>query len=129
MKRSQATGDLFGPGDASDPAFFNLRQPIHEAAAKAKSFAERLWKDYRPYADPHFLTEIRRDFCARFWEMYLCCALLEQSTLRGYTLTCPKPGPDILLESNSGRIWIEAVTPTNGEPGKADSLVEPEFRH
>jgi hypothetical protein len=127
MKRRRATGELFGPGIASDPAFVNLRQPVHYSQANAKSFAERLWKDYHPHADPNFLMEIRTDFCARFWEMYLCCALIEQSTTRGYSVSCPKPGPDILLESSSGRIWMEAVSPTNGELGKADSLVEPEF--
>ncbi len=98
---------------------------MNEWESKAKCFAERLWAVYQPHADLNFLTEIRSDFSARFWEMYLTCALLEKGAERGYTVSCPKPGPDILLDANGGRIWIEAVTPTNGEPGKPDSLVEP----
>lgn len=127
MKRRDSTGELFGAGPATDPVFDNLCKSVHECASKAKCFAERLWAVYQPHADPHFLTEIRSDFSARFWEMYLTCALLERAAERGYSVTCPKPGPDILLELNRGRIWIEAVTPTNGQPGKPDSLVEPGF--
>lgn len=92
---------------------------------RARNFTERLWSIYRNYADPHFLTEIRRDFTARFWEMYLSCAFLEKAPKYGYSLTCPKPGPDICLELKGNRIWIEAVTATNGEPGRPDTLVEP----
>jgi type I restriction enzyme S subunit len=39
-----------------------------------------------------------------------------------YSLSCRKPGPDILIEHEGRRIWIEAVTVTDGEPGKADSI-------
>ncbi len=44
--------------------------------------------------------------------MYLTCALMEEAGQRGYSLRCPKPGPDILLEVNRKRIWIEAVMAT-----------------
>jgi type I restriction enzyme S subunit len=74
------------------------------------------------------LTEIRREFNARFWEMYLTCALLERASEFGYSLSCPKRKdgcPDILLELKGERIWIEAVAATNGEAGRPDSLVEP----
>ncbi len=117
-------GDLFGIGTASDPVFEKLRQG---SAPNPRAFAERLWDIYQPNADSHFLSEIRREFSARFWEMYLYCALLERSTDLGYVVSCQKPGPDVLLESNYGRVWIEAVTPTNGEPGRDHSLAEPLF--
>jgi hypothetical protein len=120
-----SAGDLFGAGSASDPVFSHLLNPGHKEELVAKRFVERLWAVYEKYADPHFLTEIRRDFSARFWEMYLTCALLEKASEHGFSVSCPKPGPDILLELNGDRIWIEAVAATNGQQGKPDSLVEP----
>lgn len=117
--------ELFGSGNATDPVFIHLRDPHHEWECTARDFAERLWIVYRDYADHHFLTEIRRDFSARFWEMYLTCALLEKAPEHGYSLTCPKPGPDICLDLRGDRIWIEAVVATNGAPGQPDTLIEP----
>lgn len=125
MTPVDGTGELFGTGDATDPLFTHLRDPSHEWESTARCFAERLWMVFQSYADPHFLTEIRRDFSARFWEMYLTCAFLEKASDRGYFLSCPKPGPDIRLDLNGDRIWVEAVTATNGEPGRPDSLMEP----
>ena len=37
----------------------------------------------------------------------------------------PQAGPDILLECDGSRIWVEAVVATNGSPGRPDSVVEP----
>ncbi len=126
MKRRESTGELFGAGPATDPIFNTLRSSDHGPALEARCFVKSLWAVYQPHADPHFLTEIRRDFGARFWEMYLTCALIEKATERGYSVSCPKGGgPDILLELNRRRIWMEAVTLTNGQPGKPDSLIEP----
>jgi len=65
--------------------------------------------------------------------------MLEHAATSGYRVSCPKPeaqqgfarlpkaheGPDIHLEREGNRIWIEAVAVTRGDPSKADSLVEP----
>jgi len=91
----------------------------------AREFTEGLWRRFHGLADPNFLLEIRRDFHARFWEMYLTCALLDHAHPNGYQVSCPKPGPDILLEFQGNRIWVEAVTATNGVPGLPDTVVEP----
>ena len=40
-------------------------------------------------------------------------------------MSCPKPGPDIVLERDGRRVWVEAVVATNGIPGRPDSIVEP----
>jgi hypothetical protein len=117
--------DLFRAGSSGDPMFTNLCSPSHAWEVRAKGLAERLWARYKEYADPHFLSEIRDHFSERFWEMYLTCTFLENAAERGYSVSCPKPGPDILLELNDDRIWIEAVAATNGQRGKPDSLVEP----
>ena len=116
---------LFSPGPATDRAYIALRAGKTEYAVAARDFAERLWAEYCPFADRNFLTEVRRDFNARFWEMYLTCSLLQGAASRGYRVCCPKPGPDILLEYGGRRVWIEAVTATNGTAGLPDSVVEP----
>jgi len=122
---------LFSCGKAEDPAYLNLRNIATPEARAGKEFAERLWAQYHPFADTHFLTEIRRDFHARFWEMYLTCALLQHGQQHSYSVCCPKPkktgGPDILVEHGNHRIWIEAVVATDGDATKADSVTKPEL--
>lgn len=83
----------------------NLRDLKNARNEPAREFAESLWDRFRSFADPHFLTEIRRDFHARFWEMYLTCALQELANRQGLILSCLKPGPDILLERDGSRVW------------------------
>jgi hypothetical protein len=116
---------LFSAGDASDRAYVNLRDRQEEQIITAREFVESLWDRFRGLADPHFLTEVRRDFHARFWEMYLTRALYEYAAQRGAVLSCPKPGPDILLKHEGNRVWVEAVVATNGIPGRPDTVVEP----
>ncbi|HZL28823.1 MAG TPA: hypothetical protein VFC39_20015 [Acidobacteriaceae bacterium] len=116
---------LFSDGEAADRTYVNLRDLRNEWTEPAREFAESLWERFRRFADPHFLTEVRRDFHPRFWEMYLTCALQEFANHQGSTLSCPKPGPDILLERDGSRVWVEAVVTTNGIPGRPDSVVEP----
>ena len=47
---------LFSSSDAPDPAYRNLLCSAHSEAKEGKEFAERLWREYRPYADDNFLT-------------------------------------------------------------------------
>jgi hypothetical protein len=103
---------------AEDAAYNNIRDGSEEWLRSAKKLIEELWGTYHPHADRHFLVEIRRDFHARFWEMYLACTLINA----GHTLTSADAGPDIRIEHASKVIWIEAVTPTAGDPSKPDSV-------
>ena len=116
---------LFSDGEAGDPTYVNLRDLKNEWNEPAREFAESLWERFCSFADPHFLTEVRHDFQARFWEMYLTCAIQEFADQQGSILSCPKPGPDILLERDNSRVWVEAVVATNGTPGRPDSVAEP----
>jgi type I restriction enzyme S subunit len=118
---------IFTPGDAPDPAYINLRNAASPEAKVGHDFTERLWDQYHLHADSHFLAEIKRDFIARFWEMYLTCALLQHAQQHGYEVSCPKPGPDVLIKHEGRRIWIEAVTATDGQVGKPDSVIPPEL--
>jgi len=116
---------LFSAGEAGDPTYVKLRDLKNEWTEPAREFAESLWNRFRRFADPHFLIEVRRDFHPRFWEMYLTCALQEFANQQGSILSCPKPGPDILLERDGSRVWVEAVVATDGIPDRPDSVVEP----
>jgi len=124
MSSDQRPPPLFSAGNALSQAYKNLRDANASDAAAGKAFVEQLWDRYFPYSDAHFLEEVRRDFHARFWEMYLTCALLEAGPKHDYRVQCPKPGPDILIEHKGRRVWVEAVTATPGDPSKPDSLVE-----
>jgi hypothetical protein len=122
MRSRQTPPLLFTPGEAASQAYKNLRDGEASDTAGGRAFVEQLWDRYSPYADRHFLQEIRRDFHGRFWEMYLTCTLLEAGVKHGFRVQCPKPGPDILIEHAGRRLWIEAVTATTGDPCKPDSL-------
>jgi hypothetical protein len=109
----------------AEQAYVNVRDEVSEEAATCKRFTEELWSQFQSYADADFVTAMPTAFHARFWEMYLTCALLDEASKRGYVLTCPKPGPDILLTHGNRRIWFEAIIATNGKAGKPDALTEP----
>ena len=49
----------------------------------------------------------------------------EYAKQQGAVLSCPKPGPDVLIERDGNRVCVEAVVATNGVPGRPDTVVEP----
>jgi hypothetical protein len=101
--------DLFRPGEAPDKAYCNLRDA--EWCVAWKAFSESLWKRYAPYADRHFLEEIRIQFHPRFWEMYLAVTFLEH----GYKLHRHKDaGPEFGIDIDEKRYWFDAIAPTAG---------------
>lgn len=71
---------------------------------------DHLYKQYYPYADSNFLTEVKRQFHQRTWEMYLGCILLEHNIL----ISSKDYGPDFLIEKNGAEIWIECIACTTG---------------
>ena len=109
---------LFTAGNAQDLAYRNLRDSLDRRIAEIRRQCEALWQVYEPYADQHFLTEVRRDFDARYWEMYLAVTLLQL----GYKIDCPKPGPDVGIFAEGQRIWFEAIAPKPGEPTSPDRV-------
>src|SRR5688500_12043592 len=100
---------LFQPGSAPDVAYCDLREA--ESCLTWKVFCESLWKRYAPYADRHFLEQIRIQFHPRFWEMYLAVTFLD----RGYELHRHKAGgPEFGIDIQSKRYWFDAIAPTSG---------------
>jgi len=78
---------------------------------------DKLWKKYKPFADSHFLNEIKIHFHQRSWEMYIGNVLLE----KGLKLQSGNEGPDFII---SNIAYIECVAPTKGDPTKNDSVPE-----
>ncbi len=114
---------LFTAGPAGDNCYVSIRDAIKGPLVAARTKCEYLWEIYEPYADDHFLTEIRNNFDARYWEMYLTVFLLEE----GYEdVVCPKPGPDVGIRFGGKRIWFEATSLTRGAEGAPDQVPEME---
>ena len=109
--------ELFNANEASSKIYRNVRDSDTPMMIRARKLCLDLWKIYEPFADNHFVIEIQRDFSARFWEMDLTCFLRGL----GKEIECPKPGPDIKVDNS---IWIEAISPTQGNTNNADSVPE-----
>lgn len=108
---------------ADDPKYNYIRGDSGQTAKVTKMFTESLWVKYHPYADCNFGEQIRRDFDARFWEMYLACTLMD----KGYEITgktSKNAGPDIRFEHKGNIIWIEAIAPTSGSQSSSDKVPE-----
>lgn len=72
-----------------------------------RNYWEKLWKKFKPYADKHFLTEIKNNFPQRAWEMYLCNVLLDY----GFSIKSNNDGPDFIVDD---KIYIECIVPQKG---------------
>jgi hypothetical protein len=80
---------------------------------KEKEWMEKLWQQYEPYADSHFLDDFKRQFTQRSWELYLGATLLNRGFKLGKHVSS---GPDFDLQNNQNKrlTWIEAVAAEQG---------------
>lgn len=117
---------FFLAGDCNDLGYRNTRD--HPRGAMHKAYVEGLWSRFEHLADHHFREDARNHFLERFWEMYLAVTLIEQ----GFD---PQKhggeGPEYYTDTNSGRIWFEAIAPGPGSgqdqvpqltPGEASTV-------
>jgi hypothetical protein len=109
-----------GNENHSHQVYSRLKSSVDPEATEARKNIENLWNFYRNYADRNFRKEFGRDFYSRFWEMYLTHVLY----IRGFSVKCPKPGPDILLKDNTKCIWVEAVAPKCGDEQSTDKIID-----
>jgi len=123
------TEELFIEGIvAKDPIYNIIRDEKNDSyIVEVRSFAQELWQTYSPYADTDFRQQIQVDFHARFWEMYLTCTFLKASLSVISRDKGRDRGPDILIENQACRIWVEAIAPTSGADENPDRV--PDFRH
>lgn len=96
--------------EAPDPQYNIIRDAQEGHPKQVKLFVQDLWEKYRPYADRHFKQQIAIDFDSRFWEMYLTCTLLDKSI----PISSSDKGPDVVIQCNGYKVWIEAIAPTSG---------------
>ena len=106
----------------SDPTWQKLKTSDHLKVCKIRQMLECLWHTYQPYADSNFRQEFAKHPHQRSWEMLLCCRLLDSEKKIIAKKDRLSQGPDILVEEADQKIWIEAVTPTAGQPGKPDTV-------
>ena len=102
----------------------NLKSVDDSRTNNIRQRLEELWQCFQPYADSHFRQEFSRHPHQRFWEMFLCVFLLKSGKKVIAKSDRVESGPDILVEEEGKRIWIEAVVPTTGELGKPDTVPE-----
>jgi hypothetical protein len=112
---------LFSQSDAADAGYRNIRAATSGRLYFARCRCEYLWIFFERHSDPEFRKELGSNFDARHWEMYLTTSFI----LAGYSVTCPKPGPDVGIVYRGKRIWFEAVSPTSGKPDSPDFIPEP----
>ena len=113
--------ELFTAGDNSEPGYRNIRDAKGGRLYSIRHHCEYLWLFFERHADPEFKVELRNNFNARYWEMYLTTTLI----LSGCEVTCPKPGPDVGIMHRGKRIWFECVSPTPGHPNSPDYVPPP----
>jgi len=97
-----------------DPGY--ITQSAGLPRRKEKAWIEELWKQYEPYADPHFIEDFKRQFPQRSWELYLGATLLN----RGFKLgehSSTGPDFDVRDNKNSRLTWIEAIAVDKGRGG------------
>lgn len=80
--------------------------------AEAKSAIEDMWAQFRTFCDNHFREDAQNHFPARLWEMYLGVSFMKN----GWALlpTSSSDYPDLCVQTDEGRLWVEAVVPDRG---------------
>lgn len=77
-----------------------------------RDFVESLWSKFSPFADSNFLSALKADFHARYWEMYLGNLLLDN----GFELNKKNggSGPDLITSFDKKDVFIEITAATGG---------------
>jgi len=77
-----------------------------------KEMFDSLWQVYQPLADKHFLSDCKKHFHQRTWEMYLGVVLIKN----GLDISSSKKGPDFIVDKGKeSEIFIEATACERGD--------------
>ncbi len=110
-----------------DKLYYDIRDTDNPQLLEAKNLCLDLWKRFEPFADSNFKSDLKKNFHARFWEMYLSAILID----KGFQLVPRRDrvlgkdkneGPDILISENGQKIWIET---TGSNPAKRREVPKP----
>jgi hypothetical protein len=96
--------------NATDQTYLRIRDD--PTLASTKSFLERMWVRFTPFADKNFRSAIAQSFHSRFWEMYLGYALLSNGK---ELIAASDTGPDLCMLELPEPLWIEAIAPSAGK--------------
>lgn len=77
-----------------------------------KEIFDSLWQIYQPLADKHFLSDCKKHFHQRTWEMYLGVALIKNDL----DISSSGKGPDFVVDKGKEiEIFIEATACARGD--------------
>ena len=105
--------ELFIEGPKGDEFFESLKKSTR--LFHRRDLIEAQWQQYKIFCgDPdNFRNLFRNSFVAMHWEIYVFNVLRDHD----YKLIkVDGHGPDILVEDERGKIWIECVAPNAGSP-------------
>lgn len=107
----------------TDEVYRAIQGKVNPRCQEAHDLVESLWHRVKKYLDPDIAIELPNQFHARFWEIYLAVALMEA----GLNLepSDSRDGPDICIQTDQSRVWVEAVTVSSGQG--EDAVPEIEF--
>lgn len=96
-----------------------------QVASEYLEHMEGYWKFYQPFASPGFQRQLLADdrkFYSLTWELMLGATLLE----KGYHLerSINDERPDLCLNWEGKRVWVECCLPTGGDPSRPNSVTE-----
>jgi len=75
-----------------------------------------LWNQFKSLADKHFLSQVKKEFHERTWEMYVGCVLKKNFT----DVSSENSGPDFILNKDKAdEIFVEAVACKKGNSSDA----------
>lgn len=99
----------------------NVWNGVNDRFRLVREHCEELWPTYKDFADSDFPSKFPLEFHQCWFEMYLTVSL-KRAKLPVKVRGSRSRGPDVLVETNVRRIWIEAVCAGPGQPGKPDSV-------
>lgn len=114
-------------GNDCDPGYKNIRDLAEGPPVEIRKQLENYWDELQPYLDAELREEFAKQPDARFWEMYLSARVLRAGKHVVPRTNRPRNGPDILIEDENGRIWIEAVCFGRGATSNPDKVPEMVF--
>ncbi len=77
-----------------------------------KEIFDSLWQIYQPLADKHFLSDCKKHFHQRTWEMYLGVVLIKNDL----NISSSEKGPDFVVDKGrENEIFVEATACTRGD--------------
>ncbi|MBZ0229793.1 MAG: hypothetical protein K8F58_15265 [Bauldia sp.] len=110
--------------DAGSDFYLELRNSNDPFFAVRRAHIRELWRQFKPFAESRFVDRFPQELGQRYWEMFVCCSLLDcgLEPCRAWAKRKNGAGPDFKVSLSSGQtLWVEAVTCQPGDPSTAKS--------